>query len=225
MSTESRPIVRYEPYLILDENTIPYVIWFEDALHYYGVPTVVFNLWILVQDLNSAANCLSRAGWTIDTQPCLRIGDAEVEISHESLLHPNSGGKFSLTSNSVLERVPLERFLETDELREKPSGRTFLIESWLDDPSEDPALLIHLAVQFHYLYECDPALKERSFAQRLRYEHRQFHFDVLAGMDPGTSPFRNINYELRECSAPGDKDLFDAWSRIRLPSPVGGEAS
>ncbi|KAF7616200.1 hypothetical protein AFLA_009698 [Aspergillus flavus NRRL3357] len=60
----------------------------------------------------------------------------------------------------------------------------------------------------------------------MRYEHRQFHFDVQSGMETGTVPFwehqRTIRdallqgqYELRECSASRDnKDLFDPLGDI-----------
>jgi hypothetical protein len=114
-----------------------------------------------------------------------------------------------------------------------------LIESWLDGPSDYPSLLLHLAVQFNYLYGYAPALKERSFANQLNYEHRQFHYDVLAGMESSAFPFRKHQrrirdallqdqYELQECSAPRDNaDLFDSWSKIRLPpqpSPAEGHA-
>lgn len=96
-----------------------------------------------------------------------------------------------------------------------------LIETWLDCPSDDPMLLIHLACQISYLYAYAPILKKREFAKRMKHEHRQFHFDVLAGMDTGTIPFRKHQrairdalrqgeYELQECSASRDnEDLFD----------------
>jgi hypothetical protein len=111
-----------------------------------------------------------------------------------------------------------------------------LIESWLVGPTEDATLLVRLAVYFNYLYGYVPALKERSFADQMKYEHRQFHFDVLAGMDSSTFPFRNHQrgirdallqgrYELQECSAPRDNEaLFDPWKGIRLPDPVNDES-
>ena len=58
---------RYEPCLMFEDNRIPYVIWSEAALAQYGVPTVGFDLWILVLDLGIAANCLIKAGCTVDT--------------------------------------------------------------------------------------------------------------------------------------------------------------
>lgn len=96
-----------------------------------------------------------------------------------------------------------------------------LIESWLECPNNDASLSIGLACQISYLYAYVPVLKQQSsFVEQLRYEHRQFHFDVLAGMETGTLPFRRHQrpirdalrrgeYELQECSAPRDtKELF-----------------
>jgi hypothetical protein len=62
-------------------------------------------------------------------------------------------------------------------------------------------------------------LKEKAFAEQLVYEHRQYHLDVLFGMDHGTVQFishqRNVReatrqrtQKLQECSAPDNKDLF-----------------
>ncbi|KAL4792444.1 hypothetical protein BDV19DRAFT_380818 [Aspergillus venezuelensis] len=238
---------------LLEENRILYVIWFEDALHYYGVPTVVFGLYLLVFDLNIAAECLSTGGWVVDAQSVPRIGNAEVVNPRVlQLQSPNSktrlvllqasNWKSSLTADSVLERPSLERVLRGDGVKPGPSDQQLsfpqlpdlldsLIDSWLAEPSiENPGLSLHLAVQFSYLYEHVPALSERSFAERLRYEHRQFHYDVVAGMDAGTIPFREHQrtirdallrgeYELRDCSAPDNKDLFDPWHRLRELSP------
>ncbi|CDM29325.1 unnamed protein product [Penicillium roqueforti FM164] len=89
-------------------------------------------------------------------------------------------------------------------------------------------LPIHLTCQISNLYDYVPALKERSFAERMKYQHRQFHFDGLAGMRTGTIPFRKHErvtrdallqgqYELRECSAFHDnEDLLDTGRGISL---------
>ncbi|RJE18319.1 hypothetical protein PHISCL_09346 [Aspergillus sclerotialis] len=70
----------------------------------------------------------------------------------------------------------------------------------------------------------------------MKYEHRQFHFDVLAGMTSSTFPFRNHQcgirdallqgrYELQECSASRDNEaLFGGWGKIRLPDLVKDES-
>lgn len=74
-------------------------------------------------------------------------------------------------------------------------------------------------VRFLYLYEHAPALKEKSFAEQMKYENRQFHFDVLMGMNAGTVRFgryqrairgalRQGQYELQECSVSRDSKGF-----------------
>lgn len=110
-----------------------------------------------------------------------------------------------------------------------------LIESWLDFPSNGSMLWIFLGCQISYLYAHVPALKERSFAEQMKYEHRQYHFDVLAGMAFGTLPFRRHQrairdallqgqYELRECSAPcDDKELFYFLGKSVLENEPAGE--
>jgi hypothetical protein len=100
-----------------------------------------------------------------------------------------------------------------------------LIECWLEGSRNDDSVLLHFAVQFNYLYEYAPALKERSFANQMKHEHRQFHSDVLSGMSTAL-PFRKHQrgirdallqgcYELQECSAPRDNDgLFNPRKRV-----------
>jgi hypothetical protein len=206
-------------------------------------------LYILVLDMDIAADCLIKAGWIVDTKSRHRIGIAEVETPQLPLISPDkqtktvlllaSDWKFPLTADSPLERVILPNELPDQKLSFPPLSGLLdaLIESWLDGPSDDAALLIHLACQFNYLYEYAPALKERSFAKQIKYEHRQFHFDVLAGMEASTIPFRKHEreirdallqgrYELQECSAPRDnEELFDTWSRVRLPDPVNDQST
>jgi hypothetical protein len=43
---------------------VPCVIWAEDALHHYGVPTVVFDMFCLVEDEISAAQKLEETGFS-----------------------------------------------------------------------------------------------------------------------------------------------------------------
>ncbi len=48
--------------LSLGYCSISCIVWGEDALSYYSVPTVVFSLSILVDDVEEAAKCLSDSG-------------------------------------------------------------------------------------------------------------------------------------------------------------------
>ncbi|KAJ5198981.1 hypothetical protein N7491_000455 [Penicillium cf. griseofulvum] len=227
---ESNTERRYKPCQVLSDHQIPYVIWFEDALHHYGVPTFKFNLYLLVSDLDKAAGLLVKAGWALDSQGPRKIGNAKVELPQKRLgtptsqtitvLLPAEEWKFPLVTRSRPEDAPLS-LREDLSFPPLPGLLDALIESWLDCPSDDAMLLLHLACQISYLYEYVPALKQPSFAEQMKYEHRQFHFDVLAGMETGTVQFRKHQrairdallqgqYELRECSASRDnEDLFD----------------
>ncbi|OJJ70435.1 hypothetical protein ASPBRDRAFT_44597 [Aspergillus brasiliensis CBS 101740] len=238
---------RYSVCQVLIDNHIPHVIWFEDALAHYDVPTAVFDLYILLEDIDMAANLLAKAGWHFNMQPPHLIGNAEVDLSvfpqqrlispdgeTRTILLPAVDWKFPLTLNTRLEYVPLE-IMPSQKVPFPPLAGFLdaLIESWLDCPSKYETLSLVLACQISYLYAHAPALKQKSFADQLKYEHRQFHLDVLAGMETGTIPFRRHQlvirdallrgeYELRNCSASRDnRDLFDPFGGISFES--GGE--
>lgn len=100
-----------------------------------------------------------------------------------------------------------------------PSLLDALIDSVLDCPSDKHVLQTHLAAEIASLYSLAPVLMENAFAEKLVYEHRQYHLNVLFGMDHGTLQFishqRNVReairqrtQKLQECSAPVNKDLF-----------------
>ncbi|POR37723.1 Uncharacterized protein TPAR_02076 [Tolypocladium paradoxum] len=54
---------RYNPCDILAKHGIATVVWFEDALVFYGSDTAVFDLYLLVPDAREAAKVLQRAGY------------------------------------------------------------------------------------------------------------------------------------------------------------------
>ncbi|KAL3261063.1 hypothetical protein ABHI18_004038 [Aspergillus niger] len=235
-----RDEIRYSVCQVLIEHQVPHTIWFEDALVHYGVPTAVFDLYILVKDIVMAANLLVKAGWHSDMQIPHLIGNAKVDLvdfpqqrlispkgQTRTVLLPAADWRFSLTPNTRLEYVPLD-IMPSLKVPFPPLAGFLdaLIESWLDCPSNYETLSLVLACQISYLYAHVPALKQKSFAEQLRYEHRQFYFDVLAGMETGTIPFRRHQlairdallrgqYELRDCSASRDnKDLFNPFGGI-----------
>jgi hypothetical protein len=61
--------LRDEPYTLLRNQGVPCSVWFEDAIARYDVPTVVFDLYLLVPDIDQAAHILCGSGWTIATRP------------------------------------------------------------------------------------------------------------------------------------------------------------
>ncbi|KAH8427860.1 uncharacterized protein LDX57_005565 [Aspergillus melleus] len=226
---------RYSACGVLDDHQVRHVIWFEDALVHYGVPTVVFDLYILVEDIDLAVSILAQAGWAFDMEKPHLIGNAEVNLADfplqrlispdgqtRTILLPAADWKFPLTPDTRLEYHAPFPNLPSLRVPFPPLAGLLdaLIESWLECPNNESVLSITLACHISYIYAHVPAVKQKSFAEQMRYEHRQFHFDVLAGMETGTLPFRRHQrvirdallqgqYELRECSATRDrKELF-----------------
>ena len=103
-----------------------------------------------------------------------------------------------------------------------------LIDRLLDNDPLANEIWRHLAILIAYLYSYVPELKEKSFAEYLKYEHRQYHYDTLSGMATGTFPFvrhqrkvrdalRDGNHRLCDCSAnQDDESLFTAKVEERL---------
>lgn len=104
------------------------------------------------------------------------------------------------------------------------------IESALDCSADDGDITGHIDLHIAYLYRYVSELQKRTFAVSLKYENRQYHFDVLSGMSTGTVPsnehqckireaLRQKTFEFRECSAScEDKTLFTEKGRVRQPS-------
>jgi hypothetical protein len=86
-TTDRNP--RHLPCHILHDSNLPCVVWFEDAIANYGVPTVLFDLYILVQDLKTAAQVLVKNGWNLVPQEKGKIGNAIVDLPQRRLTPPS----------------------------------------------------------------------------------------------------------------------------------------
>lgn len=236
---------RHLPCALLRDAGIPSVVWFEDAIWQYGVPTVVFDLYILVPDIDTAATVLRHNRWTSVEQQFAQINSATLDMTkypQQRLESPKpEGAEDDITTSQIA--PPVNSDLTTVVLLPSsrwnysfdtgPCERAFLptlehlldalIDSQLDCSIETPEefdLRGHLNVQIAYLYGHANELNAVDFAERMLYEHRQYHYDICAGMSYGSKPFiahqrrirqglRNRTYELQECSASrDDEDLF-----------------
>ncbi|TVY47753.1 hypothetical protein LOCC1_G002737 [Lachnellula occidentalis] len=260
MATEHA--TRFQPCYILRDSKIPCVIWCEDAVGYYGVPTVVFSLYILVPDIDNAANVLIERGWHLEDRAQTKFGNAQLGSAHHRLTPPIDETQNRPALSPGMEpppppspsKIPVEP-TTTILLPASEWNYTFpsiiqsffpplpelvdaLIDRLLDDPLTD-GMWNRLAVLIAYLYGYVPAVKEKSFADQLKYEHRQYHYDSLSGMASGTLPFirherkirdalREGRFQLCDCSADReDESLFTdkVLARIRasMPSPFSPE--
>lgn len=243
---------RLLPCRLLQHKGIACAVWFEDAIAHYGVPTVLFDLYVLVSLPHVAAQELVAHGWTLLSRPA-KVGNADVENMLVTLAPPTATDKgnrkkanmdLSVSTTTVLLSAADWNFelpKDSDILPgismlfpSLPTLLDALMDSMLD-AQLNSMLRIHLVCQISYLYAHVQELRRRSFAELLRPEHRQYHYDLLAGMNSGSIQFqahqRKIRdaikegvYKLRECSANYDDDDFfterkEAELLASMPSP------
>jgi hypothetical protein len=233
LPTKNLRAPRHQPVHILRNCNVPCVVWFEDAIAHYGVPTVVFDLYVLVPDIDIAVQLLIQHGWTLVPQEHGRIGNAEVDSmqyrlalpfqDHLSRSHPQpsipSFSDFRSPITTVLLPAADWNFnLEGHGRDHVQSSYTdifpplaglldALIDSLLDCPFTNVILQSHLACQVACLYGHVPELQDQTFADNLIHEHRQYHFDVLSGMTNGTRPFISHQRNVREAIRQGTHEF------------------
>ncbi len=223
---------RYEPCLFLQEEGIPSVVWFEDAIGHYGVPTVVFDLYLLVSDIDAAAEVLLRRGWTYakeqsanyhflryhpDVRRC-RLNPPGTDETPKPPSEDPPGPTTTVLLPASDWKLPSEKLLLSRTrgfIPSLPDLTDGLIEKVLDSPGY-PDLEDHVSVHISYLYAHVTALKARSFASELKHENRQFHHDVLSGFQTGTRPFLAHERRIREELRNGERQLQEC-SVARVP--------
>lgn len=206
MSTSTR----YHPCRSLQEAGIPCVVWFEDALRYHGVPTGIFSLYLLVDDINQAGAVLMQDGWT-------EVPEPEKSLMHFLLKHPeirrrrlNPPAALSdegVQSTVLLPAVDWIQDHPSQELVRAASNNQFYpllstltngLISKLLDASDDTPLQDYMSVYTLYLYDHVKTLKEPSFANEIVLENRQFHEHALAGFPVGTIPCLRLERQGRD---------------------------
>lgn len=203
---------RLHPCLLLQKAGIPCVIWFEDALAFYGVPTGVFSLYLLVSDHEQAGQILAQHGWTDASEP-------PESLTHFLLWHPEiprrrlnppplkaaSPSLFPLVSTVLLPAADWnfpasELVWAAADNRFYPSLSTLidcLISKLLDAPHRS-RLQDTMAMYLMYLYDHVESLKHRSFIEKISYENRRLHSDAVAGLPVGTLPMIEHERQVRD---------------------------
>jgi len=169
------------------------VLWFEGAIANYGAPTVVFDLYLLVRDIDSAAEVLFQHGWVSAPE---RPADYFHFSSEESAkpqhrlavpAPPQESPGLASTRTFLLAadwNFPVH-YLDPSPSRKFIPPLPVLVDALIGsllDAAEDTELYSHLQMQVGYFYGHVPELKVMGFADNLSYEHRQFHLDSLLGM-------------------------------------------
>ncbi|KAF1961309.1 hypothetical protein CC80DRAFT_589704 [Byssothecium circinans] len=180
---------RYAASTFLKTNGIANVIWLEDVLAHYGSDTQAWDLNLLVQNTLSAAEVLQNSGYNLCT-PCDRFSDdpgfcgKSLQLSHPSrdtkvVLYCANDWYFELEPTMQSTMPLLNQFIDA------------LMEMWLNislrDYVERIRFALHIAVLLRYCYYLtDPnhgPVKSTEYASNLRKEHRELHYDIVAG-DP-----------------------------------------
>ncbi|KAK2736782.1 hypothetical protein FQN57_000554 [Myotisia sp. PD_48] len=234
---------RYSACRILRDSGIPCYLWAEDALHYYGVPTAVFDIYIIVDDVKKAVDALSERGWK-SPPPDYKPPYADIKGENYYLVEPQckSVGHFNpvvalMAASDWNIRLP-DISAQTRCHPQKTAKWPFIpplhelldlcIQKWLDTPSTYSPVCDRIGCFIGYLYGNIPILKLREFAAYMKVENRQYHFDVIAGVSYTRVPFRahsqkvrdsirRGDYEFRECSVSRDDErYFTAAAEARL---------
>ncbi|KAK2809031.1 hypothetical protein FQN50_004084 [Emmonsiellopsis sp. PD_5] len=227
-------IRRYSACRLLKKSGISCYLWAEDALAYYGVPTGLKDIHIVVDDVKKAADALVERGWQ-RPPPHFKPRYTDIEKATCYLVEPQcrSVGPFdpvvALTAASDWDITLPDIATQTSSHPRKTTRWPFMpalhqlldsfIGKWLDTPDEHSSFCGHISCFVGYLYGYVPILKRRDFADYLKVEHRQYHFDVIAGVSYTREPFRihsrdirnsilRGEYELRECSVSRDDQRF-----------------
>jgi hypothetical protein len=192
--------IRYNACRILYKAGVPCLIWGEDALTGYGIPTIVFDLFLLVHDPEEAAAWLAESGF-YRTKPNPRFRDipqmsdrvprltqlpaANREKSFGEITELpeaddiNAPGVILLPAKQWRYNLPhtvagIEDFI--------PPLATFLdrlLELWMDIPESDSKLRMHIATHIGYFYLYTKEVRNPGFEKQLRIENCQVHFDLL----------------------------------------------
>ncbi|KAK3942810.1 hypothetical protein QBC46DRAFT_378891 [Diplogelasinospora grovesii] len=237
---------RYEPCAILQSKGIPCLIWFEDAIGQYGVPTVVFDLYLLVPDIDTAAGVLAENGWTKAGPPneyhiltqCPFISHRRLDppCKAETPIAPSDspdmkppGPGTTILLPAADWNVPIEKLGSDGIVPPLPVLVDALIESLLDAPHGSP-LQRHVGTQIVYLYGHCSSLDSKEFADCLKFENRQFHYDARLKRNwslPFKAIERSIRDELRkgqrhELQEDGSTEFLNMAVPVppKLPDPV-----
>ncbi|KAK4151685.1 hypothetical protein C8A00DRAFT_16926 [Chaetomidium leptoderma] len=206
---------RFSACSILYRAGIPASVWLEDALAYHDVPTLVFDLFLLVPDVDAAARALVSAGYqrgelSLALSPIRQFDNLYIPLRTESQ-HATTDAESAPQSPEIDEtRVILlpakEWFHELPAAPEDmvdwfptlPQLLTALIAKWLSLEEGDRDLRLRIAVFLGYIYEYLDTVKVPRFEQQLPQQFRTFHSDQVQGInaaDLGT--FRCQEYYMR----------------------------
>ncbi|KAK4233195.1 hypothetical protein C8A03DRAFT_19674 [Achaetomium macrosporum] len=187
--SEAKLPPRYTACELLYEAGIPAAIWLEDALSYHGVPTLVFDLFLLVPDVDAAAQVLVRSGYkrgqlslalrAIPQFDNLYIPPQPTSTTHEEQDSAACGNVVLLPANEWFHQLPATAEAVTDWFPTLPQLLTALIRKWLSLEEQEADLRLRIVIFIGYIYSYVDAVRAPGFELQLPREYRVFHSDQL----------------------------------------------
>ncbi|KAI9758786.1 MAG: hypothetical protein M4579_002800 [Chaenotheca gracillima] len=187
---------RNEAPRIIRSQGIPCVVWGEDALAYYGVRIVVFELFVLVVDVDAANQCLEEAGYATEPPPEWEPLP-EMMVGSKRLLQPPAPGSCQdparPSARAIVVLLPASRWnynlppvgthpdkwvSESFPFPPLPALVDCIIDVWLDSPGGlyfTSIMGCYLAYLHHYV----DRVHTPSFANELHPAHRELHLRYL----------------------------------------------
>ena len=156
---------------------------------------MVFELFLLVPDVDLAAQALIRAGYEkkelcLDYSRIPQFDNLFAPARTETQNPATDIASFDPANNSVI-LLPTQNWFYNLPARPEdivdwfptlPQLLTSLIAKWLDLGKQDWALRLHVAVHIGYIYGYIGAVKKPGFEQQLPQKYLQFHLDQVKGI-------------------------------------------
>ncbi|KAK7955856.1 uncharacterized protein PG986_005078 [Apiospora aurea] len=216
---------RYSACRVLRQNSIPCVVWCEDALGYYGMNTTLFSLNLVVSSIDEAAEMLMRHGWTALIPRPKEVGVPWLGMPQGTMRRllppdwvenpvrpwppPPPSQIVPRQPELVLHsadywQVPVDQITAQDQAQEDnnfvPPLATLadsLITAYLDSP-DGTSLQMYLMLYVSALYSQIEGTREPGFAEKLSPINRHFHRDALSGRTVAGLPALTRQREIRK---------------------------
>lgn len=189
---------RYRASSLLTGNDVQNVVWLEDLLALHGSNTMVWDLNLLVQDPLEAATCLEKLGYHRTA--------SEARFQHDSGITERSIGlvKPASTETAVILLPAQDWYYDVQKQGQNPVPplHSFLdsaMELWLNISSKNYTERLGFALYIAALISDCYALtdeeggkvKTTEYGERLKVEHRELHYDIVAGKQSFTHTARH----------------------------------
>jgi hypothetical protein len=155
---------------------IPCAVWGEDLLRHFGVPTIIFDHFLLVSNPESAASKLEPLGFhPLPLNPRYHFLEEltrnSIRLSHASGQHINDHPAVVLLPADAWHFSMSLLSLKSDII----SPLSAVIESYIDTylDAEAPYFRCHLRTHMSYLAEYVKDAKDPGFPGMLRYKYQQ----------------------------------------------------